>query len=356
LQRAPLAPAKVEASEPCEPKRAEPVTNVEPQITRPEAINPQPPPASGAAPPTLLPARTGPPSTKAPGRKSSARLATPRPKRSRKPRLPLASQARSSHETQCTICAHRYRAEIETEFMHWHTLGHIAYDYKVSRSAIYRHAYALGLFAKRNRLLRFSLGHLVGRVQDVEPTADSIVRAVHAFARINDQGEWLEPPAQVIVSSGGIRREAAAPSGRRPIAIHLDSPALTGQIDEPVAPNRIDWQEGSPHRQAAKHAAKGGRSIDLNTMQLIENIHRRTSKGGTSRCIRLRPQSRFFACRILSAVREESGFFRVMRWLARTFVLRRSGNRNPGGLQRDFASGLPLRSRPLARVYRARSI
>jgi len=199
-------------------------------------------------------AKAKPPS-KAGGRRSAARLATPRQPRSRKPRRALVFQPRASHEDQCTICAHPYRAEIEDEFMHWHTLGHIAYDYKVSRSAIYRHAYALGLFSKRDRLLRFSLGHLIERVQDVEPTADSIVRAVHLFSRINDQGECVEPPAHVIVSSGGVRREALAQSGRRPIAIQLDSPALTGEVIESHADvvsqanksalsNSVDTEEG----------------------------------------------------------------------------------------------------------------
>ncbi|MGH9688429.1 MAG: hypothetical protein ACRD5K_15205 [Candidatus Acidiferrales bacterium] len=209
-------------------------------------------------------ARKSPQSLQSP--KSNARLATPRRAPSHKARLPLASQARASHETQCTICTHRYRADIETEFMHWHTLGHIAYDYKVSRSAIYRHAYALGLFSQRNRLLRFSLGHLIERVQDVQPTADSIVRAVHLFARINDEGECVEPPAHVIVSSGGVRRESVAPSGHRPIAIQLDSPQLTGRVAQPPAedgdqPNDIAPEDGTqepPKSRGLQSAPRAG--------------------------------------------------------------------------------------------------
>ena len=191
------------------------------------------------------------------GRRSAARLATPRKPRSRKPRRALVFQPRASHQDQCTICAHQYRAEIEDEFMHWHTLGHIAYDYKVSRSAIYRHAYALGLFSRRDRLLRFSLGHLIERVQDVEPTADSIVRAVHLFSRINDQGECVEPPAHVIVSSGGVRREAVAQSGRRPIAIQLDSPALTGEVIEPPA-DGVSQPENASVKDATDASDRGG--------------------------------------------------------------------------------------------------
>jgi len=128
--------------------------------------------------------------------------------------------------------------------MHWHTIGHIAYDYKVSRAAIYRHAYALDLFSRRNHNLRFALGHLIERVQDVDPTADSVVRAIHAFARINDDGDWIEPPAHVIVSSGGIHREAAAPPSRRPIT--LDAETISNVIDVtpgPVLPETVNRVE-----------------------------------------------------------------------------------------------------------------
>lgn len=137
----------------------------------------------------------------------------------------------SHHERHCKICSHPDRADIEADFVEWAQPDEIAREYNVSRASIYRHARAIDLYARRNRNLRFALGRLIEWVDSVQPTADSIVRAIHAFARINDQGEWVEPPAHVIVSSGGVRREAPAPSARRPIAISLDSPALGNLLD-----------------------------------------------------------------------------------------------------------------------------
>jgi hypothetical protein len=154
------------------------------------------------------------------------RIRTPRP--SRRQPSPVVHTL-TDHECHCTICPHPHRTEIENEFLHWHTIGHIAYDHKVSRSAVYRHAHAVGLFARRNHNLRFALGHLIERVQDVEPTADSIIRAIHAFARINDDGQWIEPPAHLIVSSGGVRRQSPMPHGSRPIT--LDDETLSTVID-----------------------------------------------------------------------------------------------------------------------------
>jgi hypothetical protein len=181
-----------------------------------------------------------------PRRARPSRISAPR--RSGARRKPASDSLRAQHESQCTICSHPYCSAIENEFMHWHAINHIAYDYKVSRSAIYRHAYAERLFARRNHELRFALGHLIERAQDVDPTADTIVRAIHLFARINNDGECIEPPAHVIVSSGGIHRETAAGNPRRPVAISLDSPALANVIDVP--PKKL------PARSKAR--AKGG--------------------------------------------------------------------------------------------------
>ncbi|MGH9638470.1 MAG: hypothetical protein ACRD4R_09100 [Candidatus Acidiferrales bacterium] len=184
-------------------------------------------------------------------------MKAPRPKTAAP--LAQAAPAVSHHDRHCTICSHRDRVDIETEFVNWHSTHHIAYDYKISRSAIYRHAHALGLIAQRNRRLRSALAHLIECAEDVEPTADSIVRAIHAFARINDDGQWVEPPSHVIVSSGGvlsappragvqggIRRESGAPNAHRPLAISLDAPMLANVIDVPSGavlpgtPNRVE--------------------------------------------------------------------------------------------------------------------
>jgi hypothetical protein len=171
-------------------------------------------------------------------------------KRKRAPNRVSANRAPGAnrHERRCTICSHRDRADIEANFIEWAQPSEIARECRVTRNAVYRHARAAGLFTRRDRNLRFALGRLIESVDSVQPTADSIVRAIHAFARINDQGEWVEPPAHVIVSSGGVRREAAAPPSRRPVAIQLDSPALTGFVD--VAPDSENQRPliGTPER------------------------------------------------------------------------------------------------------------
>jgi hypothetical protein len=107
-----------------------------------------------------------------------------------------------AHEARCSICQHQLRPDIDEEFTHWHSPENIAYDYEVSMRSLYRHARHKNLFAVRDRNLRYALGHVIDRVERIPVmTPESIVRAVHAFARINDQGHWVEPPKHVIFST-----------------------------------------------------------------------------------------------------------------------------------------------------------
>ncbi len=106
------------------------------------------------------------------------------------------------HGRKCSVCCHPDRDAIEEAFIHWHSPTLIAQDYEISDDSVYRHAYATGLDAVRSRNLRCALERILGKAQRVVPTADSIVRAVRAYTRINDAGEWVEPPTHVIVSSG----------------------------------------------------------------------------------------------------------------------------------------------------------
>lgn len=186
----------------------------------------------------------------APRRNPQGRRARPaRPERSRgKSAMADRSVANpdslSHHSRHCTICRHPDREAIEEDFVHWHPPRRIAHEYDVNVRAVYRHARAAGLFSLRDRKLRFALGHIVERAMDVTPTADSIIRAVHAYARVNDSGQWIEPPAHVIVSSG------AAVRSDRPVEViprvpsqehaALPSPLASDAASLPVTACRVE--------------------------------------------------------------------------------------------------------------------
>jgi hypothetical protein len=118
------------------------------------------------------------------------------------PPLPSAASPLEYHQRNCTICPHPDRQAIEESFLRWDSPAEIAEEYEISRSAVYRHAVAIDLFDRRSRNVRFALGHVIEESSRVMPTADAIIRAVRAFTRVNDQGQWIDPPQHFIISAG----------------------------------------------------------------------------------------------------------------------------------------------------------
>jgi hypothetical protein len=97
------------------------------------------------------------------------------------------------HATECKICAHEQREEIERDFINWKSPATIAKQYKLAnRASIYRHAHALGLFAKRQRNVRAALEKIIERAGEVEVNASAVVAAIGAYSRINSAGQWVE--------------------------------------------------------------------------------------------------------------------------------------------------------------------
>jgi hypothetical protein len=99
----------------------------------------------------------------------------------------------ASHSGKCTICHHPERAEIERAFLDWTPPYTIMRDFQIlSRNAIYRHAHAFGLFDRRQRSLRMALDRLIEKVDDVKPTAASIISAIALMAKLNEKEKLTE--------------------------------------------------------------------------------------------------------------------------------------------------------------------
>jgi hypothetical protein len=114
------------------------------------------------------------------------------------------------HARKCAICRHPNRADIEEAFVSWRNAELIQKDYKLSNyHTIYRHARAQGLYERRRENLHFAAELLIEHADQARPDANIILRAIHACARINDRGEWIEPARRLIVSSSA---ELAAPA------------------------------------------------------------------------------------------------------------------------------------------------
>ncbi len=96
------------------------------------------------------------------------------------------------HESQCTICAHPQREEIDRDFVTWASSTRIAKEYRLARTSIYRHAHATGLFLRRQTNVRTALEKIIERASEVKANAAAVVSAIQAYAKINAQGQWIE--------------------------------------------------------------------------------------------------------------------------------------------------------------------
>jgi hypothetical protein len=115
------------------------------------------------------------------------------------------------HARKCAICHHPDRADLEEAFVCWRSADLIQQDYDLPNyHTIYRHARALGLYERRQNL-RFAAELLIEHADQAQPDANIILRAIHACARINDRGEWVEPARRLIVTNGN-QQAALAPA------------------------------------------------------------------------------------------------------------------------------------------------
>lgn len=97
------------------------------------------------------------------------------------------------HETNCSICAHSDRNEIEREFVEWASPLRIATDFGLpDRKTVYRHARAFGLIQKRDRNIRAGLAKIIEKGGEVEVTAAAVVAAIQAYSKINALGQWVD--------------------------------------------------------------------------------------------------------------------------------------------------------------------
>ena len=96
------------------------------------------------------------------------------------------------HASQCLVCQHPQREDIERDWLDWSSTLRLAVEYNLSRDSIYRHAHAFGLFEKRSRNIRKALERMIERGENVELTASAVVSAIQAYAKINANGQWID--------------------------------------------------------------------------------------------------------------------------------------------------------------------
>lgn len=134
-------------------------------------------------------------------KKPALPVATPQP-RSSASRTPAPRAANlDRHARKCAVCNHPQREEIEDDFLGWCEPAGIAEEYELpSRSTLYHHAHATGLMARRRQNLRIVAERILECVGTAEVNGNTVLRAMRIYAHITDDGEWIEPPRESLVT------------------------------------------------------------------------------------------------------------------------------------------------------------
>ena len=103
------------------------------------------------------------------------------------------------HTRKCCICNHPRREELEEDYLDWRKPREIVEEYQLAHhSAIYRHAQALGLTARRVENAYAALDLIVEKVEDAPITGHTIIRAMRAYSCLTPKGRWIDPPKRII--------------------------------------------------------------------------------------------------------------------------------------------------------------
>jgi hypothetical protein len=213
-------------------------------------------------------------STRQPKRVRSAQVADdsqqPQQPAPGRPPVPRTRAKMGPHTRRCNVCRHPQRKDIEEEFLRWRSPDRIAQDYKIpDHSSIYRHVHATGIFARRRKAVRAALEPIIECAQYVKVTSSSLVKAVHAYAHINEFGEWVNHPTQhtVIVQHINVSEKSDTSATSEP-----PSPAAAPPVAHPATKDSPSPPPGNPEGSDASAPAVSLNSTGMKSTQLNRQI------------------------------------------------------------------------------------
>ncbi len=164
----------------------------------------------------------------------------------------------------CEVCKHPACFLIQEAFLQWTSPEVIMKKYGLkSRATIYNHAHALKLFARRDRTLRFALGHIIEQADRVNVTARDVIQAVYTYSHVNDDGMWVQPASKSEIVVSKIESVAAplesfsgspsplARSASKPTSHRRRSKYTPPAPDPAKSPQELDAEAHAAFLQAA---------------------------------------------------------------------------------------------------------
>jgi hypothetical protein len=98
------------------------------------------------------------------------------------------------HARRCSICKHKDREIIESDFVNWRSISDLAREFRIrDRHSIYDHARAYRLFERRSRNISTALSYIIEQAETVRPSGSAVLEAIKLCSQLDDKGRWTRP-------------------------------------------------------------------------------------------------------------------------------------------------------------------
>ena len=121
------------------------------------------------------------------------------------------------HQSQCSVCSHPQRQEIEDAWLDWGSTTLLAEKYGLSRDCIYRHVHALSLFRERQNRINRLYEKVLERLDTVKFSGSDLVKVLKEYTALCNREEAEQatslPTQEVLDSDSGQDDEVPAGDG-----------------------------------------------------------------------------------------------------------------------------------------------
>ena len=188
------------------------------------------------------------------------------------------------HARKCAICNHPDCDFIESDFVNWRSENTIVLNYQLpSRSSVYRHAAAAGLLERRRANLRGVCERIIEHVDQAPPSGMAVLRALRIYSQITEDGHWVEPPKQSLVTHVHVTEHATTvgaglsrpQNGLAPelSSCHSESSAPPLAPPSPCHPEPIrasrGWGEGSAVHDGSSDGSTPTASLSVSDLDYV---------------------------------------------------------------------------------------
>jgi hypothetical protein len=159
------------------------------------------------------------------------------------------------HQSQCTVCSHPQRQEIEEEWVNWGNTTLLADRSGLSRDSLYRHMRATNADIKRQKNIKGALERMIERLDMASLSGSTIMAALKAYISFCEREEGKQekglPPKELLQRMSKQEREAFVQDGSLPewFSSELDAtPKVSpgGEIDAPAEASQEGEKGATP--------------------------------------------------------------------------------------------------------------